>query len=390
MSELIKKNDNRATIRWKLLTGVSALALTAYVSSAGVAKAEDADRPLVWVELGGQAEHVDGQGALFVPGFLAKYPNSAMLWKGTSPIQAQRPSYFSYGEEGKISFQPENSDWVFSAAIRYGRSGGFKEIQHETTNIFYIGYKISNHKPVYGQEPHGTNVFADTRVDQSESHSVLDFSAGKDVGLGMFGSGSSSVLSAGVRFAQFASRSTVDMRARPELDFKYATFYHFFSFKFPKFHNYHATGQAERNFHGIGPSISWAASAPFAGNQQDGELTFDWGANAALLFGRQKARVRHREAGYYRSFFYQQSHGSHPSITVYHNPQRGHDANRAVTVPNIGGFAGVSWRVQDFKVSMGYRADFFFNAIDGGIDTRKSENRGFFGPYASISIGLGN
>ena len=29
-------------------------------------------------------------------------------------------------------------------------------------------------------------------------------------------------------------------------------------------------------------------------------------------------------------------------------------------------------------------------ATDGGIDTRKSENRGFFGPYASISIGLGD
>ena len=41
MSELIQKNDNRATIRWKLLTGASALALTAYVSSAAIAKAED-------------------------------------------------------------------------------------------------------------------------------------------------------------------------------------------------------------------------------------------------------------------------------------------------------------------------------------------------------------
>ncbi len=33
MSELINTHDNRATIRWKLLTGASALALTAYVSS---------------------------------------------------------------------------------------------------------------------------------------------------------------------------------------------------------------------------------------------------------------------------------------------------------------------------------------------------------------------
>ena len=59
-------------------------------------------------------------------------------------------------------------------------------------------------------------------------------------------------------------------------------------------------------------------------------------------------------------------------------------------MPNLGGFAGLSYRMQDFKVSFGYRADFFFNAIDGGIDTRKEENRGFFGPYASISVGLGD
>ncbi|HVP85004.1 MAG TPA: hypothetical protein VMS78_09800 [Rhizomicrobium sp.] len=41
------------------------------------------------------------------------------------------------------------------------------------------------------------------------------------------------------------------------------------------------------------------------------------------------------------------------------------------------------------KVSLGYRADFFFGAMDGGIDTRESYNRNFYGPYASISIGLG-
>ena len=53
MSELIQKHDNRATIRWKLLTGASALALTAYVSSTAMAGAEDS-RPLIWIELGAQ------------------------------------------------------------------------------------------------------------------------------------------------------------------------------------------------------------------------------------------------------------------------------------------------------------------------------------------------
>ena len=47
-------------------------------------------------------------------------------------------------------------------------------------------------------------------------------------------------------------------------------------------------------------------------------------------------------------------------------------------------------RYADAKISFGYSADFFFGAIDGGIDARKNENRGFYGPYASISIGLGD
>jgi len=55
----------------------------------------------------------------------------------------------------------------------------------------------------------------------------------------------------------------------------------------------------------------------------------------------------------------------------------------------VGGFAEISFRYADAKVSFGYRGDFFFGAIDGGIDTRKSENVGFYGPFASVSIGLG-
>jgi hypothetical protein len=71
--------------------------------------------------------------------------------------------------------------------------------------------------------------------------------------------------------------------------------------------------------------------------------------------------------------------------------QRSANSNRKrmVTVPNIGGFAGLSWRYANAKVSFGYRADEFFGAMDGGIDSYKAKNRGFFGPFANISIGLG-
>jgi hypothetical protein len=65
-----------------------------------------------------------------------------------------------------------------------------------------------------------------------------------------------------------------------------------------------------------------------------------------------------------------------------------HTRSRNVTVPNIGGFAGLSFKYPNAKVSLGYRADFFFGAIDGGIDARKTYDRSFYGPYATVSIGL--
>ena len=44
----------------------------------------------------------------------------------------------------------------------------------------------------------------------------------------------------------------------------------------------------------------------------------------------------------------------------------------------------------NFKFSIGYRYDTFLNAMDTGIDVAKKSNLTFQGPYASISIGLGD
>ena len=74
--------------------------------------------------------------------------------------------------------------------------------------------------------------------------------------------------------------------------------------------------------------------------------------------------------------------------TALHKQSAPFERTRAVTVPNIGGFAELSFRYSDAKISLGYRADFFFGAMDGGIDARKNENVGFNGPFATISIGF--
>jgi iron complex outermembrane recepter protein len=375
------------TIRWQLLSTVSALALlgSAYTAEAS---GTDADRPLIWIELGGQMENVSGQGKPFAPDFLAANATSSVIAQSVTPLQAQKPPTFSFGEEGKISFQPEGSDWIFSAAIRYGRSSNARHVDHQTNGFHYKYYHSG--VPAGTRGPEAVENFADTHAPHQESHAVLDFMAGKDVGLGMFGKDGSSTLNLGVRFAQFTSKAGFDIRARPDLQLKYLTVptYHV-TMKLSHFNTYHATGQASRSFRGLGPTLSWNGSAPFAGNQQDGELTFDWGANAALLFGKQKASVHHHESAHYLPPSHEFD-ASVPYSLVYDHPSGGHSNIRNVTVPNVGGSIGLSWRVQDFKVSMGYRADFFFGAMDTGIDAVKKSNLTFNGPYASISIGLGD
>jgi hypothetical protein len=81
------------------------------------------------------------------------------------------------------------------------------------------------------------------------------------------------------------------------------------------------------------------------------------------------------------------SSARHGFVSSYHHHTdiaRSH----SVVVPNIGGFAGMSLKFPNAKISLGYRADFFFGAMDGGIDARKTYDRNFYGPFATISIGL--
>ena len=115
----------------------------------------------------------------------------------------------------------------------------------------------------------------------------------------------------------------------------------------------------------------------------DGEITFDWGANAAVLFGRQKVRGSHLTTGAYWANFQ-----SAPQST-YNTGRKPYARSRSVVVPNVGGFAGFSAQYSNAKLSFGYRADFFFGAMDGGLDTRKTYDRIFHGPFAKVSIGLG-
>ncbi len=413
MSELIHTRT-QASVRRQLLATVSLIALVALCGTEAVAGRE-ADSPTVWLELGGQWDQIKSSQEQFAPAFVSSLSDHGLF----SPSDIQKPLKSAFGGNGTITIEPKDSDWSFSASIRFGRSDGVRQ-KHQQTPDAKIPLNVSiaafgGHKYGGSYFPSARNKFNDAHIEQSESHTILDFQAGKDVGLGIFGKSSSSVLSAGIRFAQFTSRETVSLHAMPDLQYPTAPItnkYELEAFRSAKinFHAYTGLANVRRDSHGIGPSLAWKGSEPIVGDQERGELEIDWGINGAVLFGRQTAHGSHHTT----ALTYQLRHWSRiqalngcagrdacekpgrfygPHDSGYNAIRQSNASNinrsQSVIIPNLGGFAGLSVLYPNAKVSFGYRADFFFGAMDGGIDARQTEDIAFHGPFATISVGLG-
>ena len=402
MSELMNMRHSQADFRWHLLASASAAALTAFACMGDAFADNDSDHPTVWIELGGQLNDLSNSQESFAPPFVAGLSQYGIK----SPLLVEKPPRYGLDTEGAISFEPNGSNWILSASVRYGRSNATRKQHQQTPNaIIPIHFQIYSKYQNKYYYPSSHVKFADASANQSAQHLIVDFQAGKDLGLGMFGRRGSSVLSAGLRIAQFSSKSNVTMHLEPDVHYtpskaitSFPAFVAFNNYAAFHFHDDKALATSQRDFHGAGPSLAWSASMPLAGNLDTGELAVDWGANAAVLFGRQKVKAHHQTTvrSYYRKGWGGVAAGIHGFGGGEYNhstQQTSHAANpsreRSVTVPNLGGFAGLSLRYTNAKISFGYKADFFFNAIDGGIDTRKSEDVGFHGPFATISIGLG-
>jgi len=397
MSELIQRNQSGAATRWKLLTGVSVLALAAYGATPDVAAAQDQDHSTVWVEFGAQMSKLDASAEPYAPDFTSMRPSNF-----SSSQRFEKSPRYSLEEYGKLSLRPNGADWILSAAVRYGRSSVHRRVHEQSPFAAPQSYALYTSRPTgyYPVRSPRAARFAETTVGNSEQHLIADFQAGKDVGLGLFGKHGSSTVGLGVRFAQFTDKSNVTLKSDPDWHFQPKTilFYGLYHVNvLPQaYHSNAADFHAGRSFQGVGPSVSWNASEPVSGNMQDGELNIDWGLNAAVLFGRQKSRIQRTETvryndggyGYLINGFY--GHAPQGTLaTVYHHAPPPQGRSHSAVVPNVGGFAGLSFKYDTAKLTLGYRADFFFDAMDGSVDARKTYDRNFYGPYASISIGLG-
>lgn len=351
MSEVMQ-TERRWSLRHGLLLTASSAAILVI---AGGARAEDANRPTVWIELGGAFDWIGNDAHGWVP------PNLTDPITHASPEPFGQSPNIGYDFDGAISIHPRHSDWTFSAAVRYGRAKRGPINVHDQTYKEKPGFFSKYHLTTYA--------FLNATEKTSSTHAVIDFKAGKDVGLGLSRDGEST-LNVGIRVAQLTEHAEGTMTAFSTLPVKYASG--------KVIHDAEAT--FARSYTGVGPSVSWEGADPLLGSMEDG-VTVDWGVNAAVLFGRQKANIalHAKDAKFY-------GYGVH---TTLFESDAAPNRNRTVVVPNLGGFAGLSWRLPNGKVSFGYRADFFFGAIDGGLNGSEKETRSFHGPFASVSIGLG-
>jgi hypothetical protein len=355
----------RGQLRRRLLVTVSFGALLACVALARQADATETDHPTIWIEVGGSFDQISaGETDWSPPNLTPPLANPPPLPFGKSPV-------LGFGADLKLSFAPQDSDWIYSGSVRYGRAQFGPKVSHDQT------YNVHGSKTEYGvgAKYFLTNYnFADAAQRSHSSYAIIDFTAGKDVGLGVF-RGGTSVISAGIRVAQLNESAQGQLTA-----FLYAP-----RQNSPGEVAHKAELFANRSFVGIGPSVSWDASAPMLGSSSGG-IFVDWGANAAMLFGRQKAHLslRTKDTRYYSGTNYMSG-----IPTVLSQSTQIPARNKMVMVPNVGGFAGLSWRLPNAKISVGYRADLFFDAIDGGLLTSQKETRGFYGPFASISVGIG-
>ncbi|HSZ74760.1 MAG TPA: Lpg1974 family pore-forming outer membrane protein [Rhizomicrobium sp.] len=341
--------------RWQWLGTASAIAMLASISGAA---ADDPtsmmDGAHIWADIGGQlTDYASNPTTVFndptTPGN-AIFIGPSGGWDGF----------------GKFSFQPADSNWIFSLGLRYGRTNpknfagygtlgttgaggeGAADIAHAHAQHRAVRH-AAVHAAATGTADSPNYVYYSGFISHKESHAMIDFTVGQDVGLGMFGQEGSSILSLGVRFAQFQARTDIGYYTGTASSTSFSE---------------HA--RISRSFNGVGPMIGWDASAPLGGDFNS-QLSIDWGADASLLFGKQKTQLQATFS----------TGAAYPPV----------ERHKSVTVPSIGGYLALSWHgFEGTKISLGYRADDYFGVLDGGFDTEHKIDRAFYGPFIKIGI----
>ncbi len=338
----------------------------------------------VTVELGGMVQRTDASNDPIAPSFAGLFSDDVYN------LDEAQDRDLDWGDEreARVTYRLPSSLWSVSAAYRAGRANNattrLRNEEQSGDLVCLFGPPLDAYC-AYSEKYYvaGLN-WSDATARSREEHHLIDFTVGRDVG---FGGVSRSTVSAGLRYAQFKSDTQAHMDGVPD-DYVPAGF---FTNKYPATHErYQSTLNAHRDFKGVGPVLTWDASARLLGGGQQGHVDVDWSLGGGVLFGKQKVHASSEEDrrhydNYGLSVVYGWAEPTYIAPTQTFSLER----SKSVTAPVFSASLGLSYAIDRMRVSTGYRWERYFDIIDGGADEAKKADRTLDGPYFKLSVGFG-
>ncbi|HEX5776062.1 MAG TPA: TonB-dependent receptor, partial [Caulobacteraceae bacterium] len=259
--------------------------------------ARNAGPAIFTVELGGQVQQQDAPYSTLEAGFEDAFPASIDIFADAQ----NRDLDWGDGREVKLTWRPNAGPWTVSAGVRYGRTNNETtrlSTLEETESVCLIGEPFRGYfggdicdplHPYYdliagdgGKLNQSTTIWSAANGRDQERHQLIDFAVGRDFGIGGL---SRSAVSAGLRHASFDSWTRAEMFGAPDRHILEGGL-------IPgpdrtPFHQYTGFVEAQRDFEGTGPTLSWEASLPLLGGDDTGHLELDWSVSGGMLFGKQ-------------------------------------------------------------------------------------------------------
>jgi len=345
------------------------------------------------VEIGGQIQRQDAPYQTVQSGFENAFSDSLNIFGAAQ----NRDLDWGDGRDLKVTYRPEGGAWSTSVAYRFGKTNNsltrLNRLEKQPNEcvlgaayVAYYGNICDPNNPKY--DP--TNVTYTTRwasatARDREEHTLVDFTVGRDVGLG-FGQSS---ISLGLRYGEFKSDTAVTMMGVPD---RYVPDGWIIPGpKYTNFHQYDASFAARREFKGAGPTVSWEGDAPLLGNTDIGRVLADWSLTGGVLLGRQETAITGEgEVANRRLHISVPTAETVETLSTTTLPPVDIHRSKQVSAPFVGGALGLSYAVDRFKIGAGYRWERYYNVLDAGDAEHKSYDRTIDGPYFKVSVGFGD
>lgn len=354
----------------------------------------------VWpltLEVGGQVQRVDGDNTAALPTFYDAFSGALDIAE-----RGQRAD-LGWGQTREITlgWRPNAGPWQLSVGYRQGslRDTVSGQASWDTEPFcplvggpFEAQCTSANPAPIWAdlQSYSRTNrVAAEMRA--SEAYRLFDLAIRRDLNLDAFSRSSVALV---LQRARLNARTLAMLEGVPDWVIPENADV-FFAGERPVSHTvYQADFEAHRSFDGTGPLLTWSAASPLFGNLQSGVVELDWSLSGGALFGRQSTRIADsQESEWYYAWSALQASGfQDPPQTPTTTTERtvpGARRSTSTTVPMVGATLGLSYRVNSLNLSAGYRWERYIDAIDGGVEDRRTYDRTIQGPTLKLGIGFG-